>query len=102
MVFTHLLYIYCTSALLLQSSSTISAVSSFLIKYKDPPVACVVRAGVMHPYNDKYMLEVRANSLGCEGVRARLLEHDGHYIIPNVALPQQLVREKQKVLIREV
>lgn len=101
MVFSH---IYFTpnklSALLLQSSSPVSAVSSFLVKYKDPPVACVVRAGVVHPYDDKDMLKVRANSFGREGVRARLLEHDGHYVVPNVALSQQLVREKHSSIYK--
>lgn len=56
--FTHLLYTYELSVLLLQSSSTISAVSSLLVKYKDPPVACVVRAGVVHPYDNEHMLKV--------------------------------------------
>lgn len=44
----------------------------------------------MHPYDDEDMLKVRADGLGSEGVSARLLEHDGHYVVPYVALPQQL------------
>lgn len=75
-----------------------SAVLSLLVKYKDPPVACAVRAGVVHPYDDEDMLKVRANGLGGEGVSAGLLEHDGHYVVPYVALPQQLVIEKQQSL----
>lgn len=52
----------------------------------------------MHPYNDEDVLEVRANGLGGEGVSAGLLEHDGHYVVPYVALPQQLVIGKQQSL----
>lgn len=78
--------------------SDYSAVLSLLIKYKDPPVACVVRAGIVHPYDDEDMLKVRANGLGGEGVSTRLLEHDGHYVIPYVTLPQQLVIGKQHSL----
>lgn len=52
----------------------------------------------MHPNNDEDMLEVRANGLGGEGVSTRLLEHDGHYVVPDVALPQQLVIRKQHSL----
>lgn len=52
----------------------------------------------MHPNNDEDVLEVRANGLGGEGVSARLLEHDGHYVVPYVALPQQLDSRKQHSL----
>lgn len=45
----------------------------------------------MHPYDNEDMLEVRAYGLGGERVSAGLLEHDGHYVVPYVALPQQLV-----------
>lgn len=62
---------------------------------KIPPVACVVRARVVHPHNDEDMLEVRANGLRGEGVSAGLLEHDGHNVVPYVTLPQQLVIGKQ-------
>lgn len=44
----------------------------------------------MHPYDDEDVLEVRADGLGSEGVSPGLLEHDGHYVVPNVAFPQQL------------
>lgn len=49
----------------------------------------------MHPHDDEYVLKVRADGLGSEGVRTRLLEHDGHDVIPDVALPQQLIIEKK-------
>lgn len=75
--------------------SCCSAVFFLLIKYKDPPVACVVRAGIVHPYDDEHMLKVGADGLGGEGVSTRLLEHDGHYVISYVALPQQLVIGKE-------
>lgn len=61
---------------------------------EDPPVARAVRAGVVHPNNDEDMLKVGANGLGGERVSARLLEHNRHNVVPNVALPQQLVKEK--------
>lgn len=41
----------------------------------------------MHPHDDEDVLKVRANGFGGEGVRARLLEHDGHYVVAYVALP---------------
>lgn len=65
-------------------------------KHKDSPVACTVRAGIVDPNDDEHMLKVRADGLGGEGVSTRLLEHDGHYVIPYVALPQQLVIGKQQ------
>lgn len=49
----------------------------------------------MDPNDDEHMLEVRADGLGGEGVSTRLLEHDGHDVVPYVALPQQLVNGKQ-------
>lgn len=63
---------------------------------KDPPVARAVGAGIVHPHDDEHMLEVGADGLGGEGVSAGLLEHDGHYVVAYVALPQQLVSEKQQ------
>lgn len=61
----------------------------------------------MHPYDDEDMLKVRADGLGSEGVSTRLLEHNSHYVVPYVALPQQLVVKKTittttTVLIRRV
>lgn len=52
----------------------------------------------MHPNDDEDMLKVRANSLGGERVCTGLLEHDGHYVVTYVALPQQLGSEKQQCL----
>ena len=52
----------------------------------------------MHPDNDEDMLKVRANGLGGERVSTGLLEHDGHDVVTDVALPQQLVVEKQQRL----
>lgn len=49
----------------------------------------------MHTDDDEDVLEVRADGLGGEGVRAWLLEHDGHDVVPYVALPQQLVIGRQ-------
>ena len=72
--------------------------SSLLNTFKDPPVARGVRAGVVHPNNDEDMLKVRANGLGRERVSTGLLEHNGHNVVPNVSLPQQLVNEKQQSL----
>lgn len=66
---------------------------------KDPPVACAVRAGVVHPHDDEDMLKVRADDLGSEGMSAGLLEHDGHNVVPYVPLPQQLVVKEQGALI---
>lgn len=59
----------------------------------NPPVARVVRAGVVHPDNDEDMLKVRANSLGGERMSTGLLEHDGHDVVPDVAFPQQLAKQ---------
>lgn len=53
----------------------------------DPPVARAVGAGVMHAHDDEDVLEVRADGLGSEGVSPGLLEHDGHYVVPDVAFP---------------
>lgn len=64
---------------------------SLLVKSKDPPVARAVGAGIVHPYDDEDVLKVRADGLRREGVSTGLLEHDGHYVVPYVALPQQLV-----------
>lgn len=64
-------------------------------EHKDPPVACAVRAGVVHPHDDEDMLKVRADDLGSEGMSAGLLEHDGHDVVPYVPLPQQLVVKEQ-------
>lgn len=64
---------------------------------KDPPVACAVGAGVVYSYDDEDMLKVGANSLGSERVSSGLLEHYGHYVVPNVPLSQQLVIEKQGI-----
>lgn len=50
----------------------------------------------MHPHDDEDVLEVRADGLGGEGVSPRLLEHDGHDVVPDVAFPQQLVRTRQR------
>lgn len=47
----------------------------------------------MHLHNDEDVLEVRADVLGGERQGARLLEDDGHDVIPNVPLPQKLCRE---------
>ena len=63
---------------------------SLMVEHKDPPVACVVRAGVVYPYDDEDMLKVRANGPGSERVSPWLLEHNGHNVVPNVAFPQQL------------
>lgn len=84
------------SGLYITSSLAIILLCYLCWNTKDPPVACVVRAGIVHPYNDEDMLKVRANDLGGEGVSARFLEHDGHYVVPYVALPQQLVIGKQQ------
>lgn len=54
----------------------------------------------MHPDEDEHMLKVRANGLGCEGMSSRLLEHNGHDVVPNVAFPQQLVIEESTEFIR--
>lgn len=51
----------------------------------------------MYSYDDEDMLKVGANSLGSERVSAGLLEHYGHYVVPNVPLSQQLVIEKQGI-----
>lgn len=64
-------------------------------EHKDPPVACAVRAGVVHPHDDEDMLKVRADDLGSEGMSAGLLEHDGHDVVAYVPLPQQLVVKEQ-------
>ena len=56
----------------------------------------------MHPHDDEDVLEVRADGLWSEGVRTRLLEHDGHDVIPDVALPQQLIIAKKKPNVRDV
>lgn len=52
----------------------------------------------MHTDDDEDMLKVRADGLGGEGVSTGLLEHNGHNVVPYVALPQQLVVEKQQSL----
>lgn len=52
----------------------------------------------MHANDDEDMLKVGANSLGGEGVSARLLEHNGDYVVTYVPLPQQLGSEKQQSL----
>lgn len=49
----------------------------------------------MHAHDDEDVLEVRADGLGSEGMSPGLLEHDGHYVVPDVAFPQQLVIEKR-------
>lgn len=49
----------------------------------------------MHPYDDEDVLEVRADGLGSEGMGPGLLEHDGHYVVPDVAFPQQLAKTNQ-------
>lgn len=51
----------------------------------------------MYSYDDEDMLKVGANSLGSERVSSGLLEHYGHYVVPNVPLSQQLVIEKQGI-----
>lgn len=62
---------------------------------EDPPVARAVGAGVVHPNDDEDVLEVRSDGLGSEGVSPGLLEHDGHYVVPDVAFPQQLADDKR-------
>lgn len=44
----------------------------------------------MGPHHQEHMLEVRTDGAGAEGLAARLLEHDGHNVVANVALPQEL------------
>lgn len=51
----------------------------------------------MYSYDDEDMLKVGTNSLGSERVSSGLLEHYGHYVVPNVPLSQQLVIEKQGI-----
>lgn len=53
----------------------------------------------MHSHNDEDMLKVGANGPGSEGVCSRFLEHNGHNVVPNVALPQQL---ENRILCREL
>lgn len=38
-------------------------------------------------HDDEDVLEMRANVFGCEGQRSRLLEHDGHNVVPDVPFP---------------
>ena len=52
----------------------------------------------MGPHDDEDVLEVGADALRGEGQRARLLEHDGDDVVPNVALPEQLQEEGGEVL----
>lgn len=68
-------------------------------EHKGPPVARAVRARVVHPHDDEDMLKVRADGLGSEGVSAGLLEHDGHNVVANVSLPQQLVLRRERLLL---
>lgn len=54
------------------------------------PVAGVLRARAVHLHHHEYVLEVRADVLGAEGLGSGLLEHDGDDVVPDVALPEQL------------
>lgn len=39
----------------------------------------------------EHMLELGANGFGCERERARFLEHDGNYVVPDVTFAEQLL-----------
>ena len=41
----------------------------------------------MGTHHHKHVLEMRADVLGAEGLGAGLLEHDGHNVVADVALP---------------
>lgn len=69
------------------------------VQWLDSPVAGLVRAGVVHPYDDEDVLKVRANVPWSEGVSTWLLEHNGHDVVPNVAFPQQLEKKSTIVII---
>lgn len=56
----------------------------------DSPVAHVLGAGAVHPDDDEHVLEVGADAPGGEGARPGLLEDDGHDVVPDVPLPQEL------------
>ena len=51
------------------------------------PVPGVVCAGVVRPHHHKDVLEVRADVLWGERLRAGLLEDDGDDVVPDVSLP---------------
>lgn len=44
----------------------------------------------MHPDDDEHVLEVGPDAAGREGPRPGLLEDDGHDVVPDVPLPQEL------------
>lgn len=46
----------------------------------------------MNLHDDEDVLEMGADGLWSEGHSARLLEHDRHDVVTDVALPQQLTR----------
>lgn len=50
----------------------------------------------MRTHHQENVLEVRADSCGAEGLATRLLEHDGHNIIADMTLPQELERVKDR------
>lgn len=58
------------------------------------PVTDRVRAWVVHSYDHKNMLEMRADVLGTERLGSRLLKHYCHNIVSNVTLSQQLQLNK--------
>lgn len=60
------------------------------------PVADILCAGVVCSHDDEDVLEVGADVLGGERQSPRLLEDDGHDVIPYVSLPQELVTGRQE------
>lgn len=46
----------------------------------------------MNLHDDEDVLEMGADGLRSKGHSARLLEHDRHNVVTDVALPQQLMR----------
>lgn len=54
-------------------------------------------AGGMRTHHQENVLEVRADSCGAEGLATRLLEDDGHNVIADMTLPQELegVKDRQ-------
>lgn len=54
------------------------------------PVGGVRGTGQLGPHHQEHVLEVRADGGGAKGPAAWFLEHDGHNVVANVALPQEL------------
>lgn len=58
------------------------------------PVAHVIRAGVVDLYDDKHVLEMRADVFGSKWKGSWFLEHYGDDVVANVPLPQQLYKNR--------